>query len=487
MSTTAVTTNVRFISQTLENLYAGISENGSSVVLSALGSELATFRGDTSGLTQNQAVATIDATIQTFETANVPTTAASGTTAQNYPVDQAGLTEQLMAQVFAQLLQAGTGSTYTNSSHDPIDSSTGLLNYSIFGFVASQLPDNFSQLDFNPNDSQTSPSSAYYWLNSTGQSILSTYYNLIQGAFAEGATTTNNPVDPATSQSAVTAEVTAVPPQVINGVTYGYVTSFITSTATNPPTYSSYLVPSDIVLQAVAKQALTNAAYSPDGSAASQVGYKVTFVNQNDPASVTMIPVDSTTFQPTGGTPVTMANVRFMDAITYTYYWNEARVAVMKGQLNYQQDVVQILQNALSAANAASTDLTQQSGLTEQQDSSQKPDPNASPETASLNMFVAIVSTPSNTLFGNSFANPSTGSPSTNAVGYNYNYSEWQANQVALKNYTDNLNAQAQNAMLDYQQTLNNYNNGYQVMGQIQDKFNTMFQSQLQNFLSTTS
>ena len=480
MSTTVVTTSVRFISQTLEDMYAGGSEVGSTFVLSALGSALASFRGDGTGQTQLQNIATVDATIQTFETAYVPNTSASGTTAQNYPVDQQGLTAQLLKQVFAQLIQ--DSNMVANS---PIDPSTGFVNN-------TTLVDNFSQLDLNPNDfvsGEAAGKNAMDFLSGIGQQIYTMYYNLIQGAFAEGTATANNPMDPVTNQAASTAEVTAVPPQVINGVTYGYVTSFITSTATNPPTFASYLVPSDIVLQAVAKQAITSAQYAPAGTPGpSNAGYQVTFVDQTTALPETkMIPVNPTTFQPTGGAAVTMDNLRFMDAITYTYYWNEARVSVMKGQLNYQQDVVQILQNALSAANAASTDLTQQSGLTEQQDSSQKPDPNASPETTSLNMFVAIVSTPSNMLFSDNFANPSTGNTSTNPFNFNFNYSEWQANQVALKNYTDNLNAQAQNAMLDYQQTLNNYNNAYQVMGQIQDKFNTMFQSQLQNFLSTTS
>lgn len=480
-STTIVTTSVRFISQTLENMYAGGSEAGGSFSLTTLGTELASFRGDTSGQTQNQALATIDATIQTFETAYVPNTAASGTTAQNYPVDQQGLTQQLMSQVYAQLLQAGTGKTYGSSTENPIDPTTGFLNTTSGTNFAAIPGGNFSQLDFNPNDSQTVNTSAYYYLNSTGQQILTTYYNLIQGAFAEGLTTANNPVDPGTTQTVLTAAVTAIPQQVIGGVTYGYVTYLTIPPATTP---QSYLVSDNISLQAVAKQALTNSQYSPDGSAASQVGYQVTFVDQTAPGNATLLPVDAN-YQPNGAS-ITTPDIRFMDAITYTYYWNEARVAVMKGKLNYQQDVVQILQNALSAANNASTDLTQQSGLTEQQDSSQKPDPNASPETVALNMFVAIVSTPSSPLFAANFANPSTGSPSTSPHAYNFNYSEWQANQVALKNYTDNLNAQAQNAMLDYQQTLNNYNNGYQVMGQIQDKYNTMFQSQLQNFLSTT-
>jgi hypothetical protein len=549
MSSTAVTTTTRFISQTLENLYAGGSEVGSTFSLTALGMSLASFRGDNSGETQNATMATIDATIQSLETAYVPTTAAAGTTAQSYPVDQSGIMQQLMAQVFAQLISAGSppGSTYTANS--PVTSS---------GFVNnSSLPDNFSALDFNPNDPTSSSNSAYYFLNQAGQNILTTYYNLIQGTFAEGALTASNPLDPnalsltgvslssgstamsmptnttnsllaagaqitgagipigttvtsvstsgntinvvlsqaatetvynsATSanNTVVTAEVTQIPPQTIDGVTYGYVTAF-GNYSTNPPTYQSYLVPTGIVLQAVAKQAIDNAADAPGNAAASGVGYRVTFVNSADPSSVTLLPVDSTTFQPTGGPTVTMNSVRFMDAITYTYFWNEARVAVMKGQLNYQQDVVQMLQNALSAANAASTDLTQQSGLTEQENSSQQPDPDASPETASLNMFIAIVSTEGSTLFQSDFANSSTGDASSGVTPFYFNYSEWQANQVALKNYTDNLNSQAQNAMLDYQQTLNNYNQAYQVMGQIQNSFNTMFQSQLQNFLSTT-
>ena len=513
------------------------SSNG---VLTPLGSLLQTFRATGAGGTQNLAIATVDQTIQAMENAIVPTAAATGTTTQNYPVDQAGITQQLMNQIFAQLLEMGSppGSTYSAAhnflgiTYYAVDS-TGVLN--VTGSTGT-LADDFSNLDSNPANSATS-TSMFQYLNSTGQSILANYYNLIQATFKQGATVANNPSDPAaaagtvsvtnsstssntvtvasipssllvgatllgqtvisinaanntltlsgnasanvssatnesyTAGSLITGVATQIPIRTINGVDYGYVTVINGQT---------FLVPVGITLQSVTKQPVKNALSFLDGATSqqSQVGYTVGFSDASAADNVTLLPVDSTTFQPTGGATFS-GNVRFMDAIVYTYFWNEARVAVMKGKLTYQQDVVQQLQNALQAANAASTDLEQQAGLTEQQDSTGKPDPNASKETASLNMFVAIASKAGSVMFNTVGANPTTGDPSSGQNPYYFNYSLWTSNRVALKNYTDNLNSQAQNAMLDYQQTLNNYNNAYDVMGKLQDKFNTMFQAQL--------
>jgi len=61
------------------------------------------------------------------------------------------------------------------------------------------------------------------------------------------------------------------------------------------------------------------------------------------------------------------------------------------------------------------------------------------------------------------------------------NYSEWGASRSALKTYIDRKSTQSQDAMLDYQTTLNRYNNAYEVMSKLQEKLDGLVKSQLRN------
>ena len=62
-----------------------------------------------------------------------------------------------------------------------------------------------------------------------------------------------------------------------------------------------------------------------------------------------------------------------------------------------------------------------------------------------------------------------------------HNFSEWQSNRSFLKSYIDLKSTQSQDAMLDYQTTLNRYNNAFEVMSKIQEKIDNLLKSQLRN------
>lgn len=154
---------------------------------------------------------------------------------------------------------------------------------------------------------------------------------------------------------------------------------------------------------------------------------------------------------------------RNLSPMNYLYYWMEARVHVLKGQLAYREAIVRELQEDITQANSALADLEDMVGDVETDDS------DSSLETATLDIFELVNSQPSDPLMD------------TNGTNDTHNYTEWQENRTNLNNFIDTRTAQAEDAMLDYQQMLTRYNTAFETMSEIMDKMNTILESQIGN------
>lgn len=163
-------------------------------------------------------------------------------------------------------------------------------------------------------------------------------------------------------------------------------------------------------------------------------------------------------------------SLRSMNPIQYLYYWMEARVRILKGQLAYKEGITTEIQADLKDANDAMADLQKVSAGLTQTNSDGTVNGTAKHETFAMDLFEARAST--------------AGKPLFDSTGYDDAsiYSEWQNNQTSLKSYIDRKSAQAQEATLDYQQVLNRFNNAYEVMAKIQEKFDDLLKAQLRNY-----
>lgn len=161
-----------------------------------------------------------------------------------------------------------------------------------------------------------------------------------------------------------------------------------------------------------------------------------------------------------------VANVKSLTAPEYLLHWNEARIKVLNGQLNYQKNVITELQTDLAQANDALAELQKQVAAIGTSTSS------VAGATLKLSLFNATHST--------------TGKPfltwdSTTTRDQNYNKDEWEAVRVDIKNYIDRRSSEAQQATMDYQTTLNRYNSAYEIMGKLQEKLDNLVKNQLRN------
>ena len=177
--------------------------------------------------------------------------------------------------------------------------------------------------------------------------------------------------------------------------------------------------------------------------------------------------------QQSGATVVVTDQIYHLNAMEYLYYWNEARIRILKGQLAFQQAVINEIQEDLRQANEALAALETQAAKTRAQSSDGKTiNPDTSLETRYLDLHEALIS--------------KTGDPTYNfdrAGGDDrHNFSQWEANRTRLKNFIDRRSADAQDATLDYQTILNRFNNSYEVMAKVQEKLDSLIKAQLRNF-----
>lgn len=154
----------------------------------------------------------------------------------------------------------------------------------------------------------------------------------------------------------------------------------------------------------------------------------------------------------------------------YLYYFMEARIRVLRGQLNMKEAVTSEIRDDLAKANSAYADLEAQAGKTRAQSENGKTtNPDLSFETQNMDFFEATNAKKGLTIFEN------------NGNDDQANYTEWGSSRSSLKSYIDRKSTQSQDAMLDYQTTLNRFNQAYEVMSKIQEKMDGLVKSQLRN------
>ena len=164
-----------------------------------------------------------------------------------------------------------------------------------------------------------------------------------------------------------------------------------------------------------------------------------------------------------------VANVKSLTAPEYLLHWNEARIKVLSGQLDFQKNVITELQTDLAQANDALSELQKQVAAIGTSDA------NYSAATLKLSLFNATHSTT-----GKPFLTWSDGLAGTR--DQMYTKAEWETVRVDLKNYIDRRSSESQQATMDYQTTLSRYNSAYEIMGKLQEKLDNLVKNQLRNF-----
>lgn len=157
-----------------------------------------------------------------------------------------------------------------------------------------------------------------------------------------------------------------------------------------------------------------------------------------------------------------------LTAPEYLLHWNEARIKVLTGQLNYQKNIITEIQTDLAQANDALAELQKQYAAL----GTNEADTHYSAATLKLSLFNATHATAGNPFL--TWDNPTTRDQM-------YSKMEWETIRVGLKNYIDRRSSEAQQATLDYQSTLNRYNSAYEIMGKLQEKLDNLVKSQVRN------
>ena len=163
-----------------------------------------------------------------------------------------------------------------------------------------------------------------------------------------------------------------------------------------------------------------------------------------------------------------IANVKSLTAPEYLLHWNEARIKVLTGQLNYQKNIITEIQTDLAQANDALAELQKQYAAL----GTNTADTHYSAATLKLSLFNATHATAGNPFLP--WDDPTTRDQM-------YSSMEWETIRVSFKNYIDRRSSEAQQATLDYQSTLNRYNSAYEIMGKMQEKLDNLVKSQLRN------
>jgi hypothetical protein len=399
-------------------------------------------------------VKVLDNRIISFQNA-ITAGAPSGT--EDKPYDATMLKREFLEEVFALLLKRSdyrlNSPTYNVNTGDVTED------------LLSDRLRNFSDL---------TPDQMLSYLVEGGKRVFNSYAALIDAVFTEGNKMANNPTDPSTGLAVSTNVTTTIPDTVIGGVTYNRVTAERIPGASDPDDTKNfnYFV--------IAKNS------PPVVSGKSNVeGYSVD--RANNTVSATRPVVDAQLSF--GGALVTTSYLRVnkdltaiigevpqarlsrqMSPMWFLYYWNEARVKVLRGQLNYKEAVTSEIRDDLAKANKAYSDLERQAGRTRAQSADGKTmNPDLSYETATMDFFEATNTKAGATLFDNG------GSDDLQ------NFSTWGSSRSSLKTYIDAKSTHSQDAMLDYQTTLNRYNNAFEVMSKLQEKVDGLVKSQLRN------
>jgi len=450
--------NVSFISTHLQNLYNQIGGNHGTLTgfRNGTGSNAGTnttVSPDQQMAFQSEIIA-LDQRIAAFEQI-ISDGAKQGT--DDFPYDAEKLKREFMDEVYALLLRRSNyHSLLQNTFLAPNLPGVTIAIADPSGLLISrpvyQATGTFPNLTQGPllwdgrNFSNMTPDQQKNALNDTGRRIYDDYKALIDAVFAEGNTRKNNP--------AVTPTVvTAIAPREISGVVYDRVTS---------ENGKYFLIEANAVINGVAKTNVLNTAgqvadFRLDFTGGASVATKYLEVNA-DLTPIAHAVVQNRTQQ------------RHLSLPWFLYFWNEARVRILRSQLAMKEAVTSEIRDDLAKANAVLGDLEAQAGKTRSQSSDGKTvNPDLSAETTRMDFWEAMSAKPGQTIFD------------ADGLDDTHNFAQWQTNRSQLRAYIDLKSTQSQDAMLEYQTMLNRYNNAFEVMSKMQEKLDNLLKSQLRN------
>jgi len=300
-------------------------------------------------------------------------------------------------------------------------------------------------------------------LTGPGQQIFDTYMNWIDAVFAEGNKLKNNPTDQVNIVSSIPERTlpTASDPSIV----YDRVVTVNTGAkdSLGNAVYNYYLVAKGAVISDVSKITLAGTLNGQQADA------KVIAVPDSSAASL-YIQVDKNLDPLTSAATAIQSTAKNLSPTMYLYYYMEARVRVLRGQLNMKEAVTSEIRDDLAKANRAYAELETQAGRTRAQSPDGKTtNPDLSYETTNMDFFEATNAKKGQLMYDNS------GNDDI------HNFINWNSSRSSLKAYIDQKSTQSQDAMLDYQTTLNRFNQAYEVMSKIQEKMDGLIKGQLRN------
>lgn len=471
---------------------------------------------------EDAAVQGLDSRIAAFEQVIIDATLPAGSTTYDYPYDAAGLKREFLDEVLALLLSR----TYLNETYltkvevevynNAIDAEEGvnlqsssgvqsavisggtlrdaavtftvpagkfaevIVDGAFFGFhdnTDSSAALTLTLLPVAKNFDDMTREQKLQLLNDDGKAVYTYYEGLIDLVFAEGEKLKAGPVDPETGLAVETYAVTAIPPVVIDDVTY---THAVTIKVPKDPVPTDPAVnPLNDVIHYIQENTLTTFSVRKVpvlNTAGTVVGFKLEFEGNLPPAADAPVALavkiwNETTKQfddISNATPISLPAARMMYADEYLLYWNEARTNILRAQLAYKEAVTREMQEDLRQANEALAELENLAAGVKAPGGTVGAD--TVTETLKLDLWEARVGKPGEKMF--------------NSAGDDdiHTYAQWQENRTNLKNYIDRKSAQSQQAMLDYQTVLNRYNNAYEVMSKLQEKIDNLIKTQLRNY-----
>lgn len=402
----------------------------------------------------------LDQRIANFQ--NVITDGAKAGT-EDFPYDKDFLKREFMEEVLAIMLKRsnyradlnGTTVTYNADGQDLLRSTT----FTVFGVGTLPNASNFSNLSEAEQKSMLRSGAG-----EGGVIVYDAYSAWIDAVFAEGNKMKNNPAESVNVVTSITARTlpTANSPDVV----YDRVATINTGTkdAQGNPVFRYFLVAQGAPISGLNKVSVT-------GTLAGQaVDSKIELTANPAVDKSVYIEVDKN-LQPLVNQAYGFENAtNNLSPSMYLFYFMEARIRILRGQLNMKEAVTSEIRNDLAKANSAYADLETQAARTR----SQSPDgkttnPDLSYETQNMDFFEAMNAKKGEMIYDN------TGNDDL------HNFGNWGASRSALKSYIDRKSTQSQDAMLDYQTTLNRFNQAYEVMSKIQEKMDGLVKGQLRN------
>lgn len=455
-----------FTDSTLHNFY--INATGYADV-TALRAELtaAVAKFTTVGLpSPEDMLEAIDARIAKFEKTIVEEQPAS--VDANKPYDRNALIREFLEEIYSVILYCRNAVRGDGSTNQPYRENSKYSNTATDPDI-NETPNFLLQDVFANNDTGFTGTSTENEI----QRILKFYYELINQTFEKG-----DALKTRTNPDNVWAVVSISPyTSPTDNVVYDRITSEYIGKDTNGENiYKTYLVPQGVDLSVVQKKEIKNqAGIVTDFEFIFKEG--VIFDGSGGVTNPVLLEVEIVTGVTTDGAKVyyyqegdtkAITNFRALSPTEYLYYWNEARIQVLKAKLAYKQALVEEVQEDLRQANAALAELERVANI-RNLDKDGNYTNETSYETIQMMLFNARASVRGDSLFDRS------------GNDYLQNWGTWQECRINLKNYIDRKSAQSQDMMLDYQQVLNRYNSALEVLSKLQEKLDGLLKSQLRN------